>query len=90
MCSSLLKNGEVQDEGDLGGIVRIQVIRQLCSMNPSAALVVHAEALKLCCMPGLSVALILDFGVDDSGKMSQGYFPVQNGVTFVLPCKSPL
>ncbi|KAK2562342.1 Integrator complex subunit 2 [Acropora cervicornis] len=56
--------------GDLGGIVRIQVIRQLCSMNPSAALVVHAEALKLCRMPGLSVALILDFGVDDSGASS--------------------
>ncbi|XP_074636420.1 integrator complex subunit 2-like isoform X2 [Acropora palmata] len=70
VCSSLLKNGEVQDEGDLGGIVRIQVIRQLCSMNPSAALVVHAEALKLCRMPGLSVALILDFGVDDSGASS--------------------
>ena len=85
-----MKNGEVQDEGDLGGIVRTQVIRQLCSMNPSAALVVHAEALKLCRMPGLAVALILDFGVDDSGKMSQGCYPIQNGVTFVLQCISPL
>lgn len=67
VCSSLLKNGEVQDEGDLGGIVRTQVIRQLCSMNPSAALVVHSEALKLCRMPGLAVALILDFGADGNG-----------------------
>lgn len=71
VCSSLLEHGEVQDEGDLGGIVRTQVLRQLCTMNPSAALVVHSEALKLCCMPGLAVALILDFGVDDNGKLVQ-------------------
>ena len=48
--------------------MRTQVLRQLCAMNPSAALVVHSEALRLCRMPGLAVALILDFGVDSNGK----------------------
>lgn len=71
VCTSLLEHGEVQDEGDLGGIVRTQVLRQLCAMNPSAALVVHSAALKLCHMPGLAVALILDFGVDSNGKREQ-------------------
>ena len=74
MCTSLLEHGEVQDEGDLGGIVRTQVLRQLCAMNPSAALVVHSKALKLCRMPGLAVALILDFGVDGNGKSRQLVF----------------
>lgn len=68
VCTSLLEHGEIQDEGGLGGIVRTQALRQLCAMNPSAALVVHSEAVRLCRMPGLAVALILDFGVDNSGK----------------------
>lgn len=49
-------------------MVRTQALRQLCAMNPSSALVVHSEALRLCRMPGLAVALILDFGVDSSGE----------------------
>jgi len=65
VCTSLLERGEVQDEG---GTVRTQALRKLCAMNPSSALVVHSEALRLCHMPGLAVALILDFGVDNSGK----------------------
>lgn len=68
VCTSLLEQGEVQDEGSTGGIVRTQVLRQLCTMNPSSALVVHSEALRLCHMPGLAVALILDFGVDGNSK----------------------
>ena len=67
VCTSLLEHGEVQDEGSTGGIVRTQVLRQLCTMNPSSALVVHSEALRLCHMPGLAVALILDFGIDGNG-----------------------
>ncbi|KAL9980911.1 hypothetical protein ACROYT_G009553 [Oculina patagonica] len=70
VCTSLLERGEVQDEGGLGGMVRTQALRQLCAMNPSSALVVHSEALRLCHMPGLAVALILDFGVDSSGSLS--------------------
>lgn len=68
VCTSLLEQGEVQDEGSTGGIVRTQVLRQLCTMNPSSALVIHSEALRLCHMPGLAVALILDFGVDGNSK----------------------
>ena len=48
--------------------MRTQVLRQLCTMNPGSALVVHSEALRLCRMPGLAVALILDFGIDGNGK----------------------
>lgn len=70
VCTSLLERGEIQDEGGLGGMVRTQALRQLCAMNPSSAPVVHSEALRLCRMPGLAVALILDFGVDNSGSMS--------------------
>lgn len=70
VCTSLLEHGEVQDEGGIGGIVRTQVLRQLCAMNPSSALAVHSEALRLCRMPGLAVALILDFGVDGNGSLS--------------------
>ncbi|KAJ7373791.1 Integrator complex subunit 2 [Desmophyllum pertusum] len=70
VCTSLLERGEVQDEGGLGGMVRTQALRQLCAMNPSSALVVHSEALRLCRMPGLAVALILDFGVDSSGSLN--------------------
>lgn len=68
----MLERGEIQDEGGLGGMVRTQALRQLCAMNPSSALVVHSEALRLCRMPGLAVALILDFGVDSSGKRLPG------------------
>ena len=68
MCTSLLERGEVQDEGSIGGIVRTQVLRQLCTMNPGSALVVHSETLRLCRMPGLAVALILDFSVDVNGR----------------------
>lgn len=68
MCKSLLEHGEVQDEGSLGGLVRTQALRQLCAMNPSSAFTMHSKALRLCHMPGLAVALILDFGVDSSGK----------------------
>ncbi|XP_073258081.1 integrator complex subunit 2-like [Porites lutea] len=70
VCTSLLEHGEVQDEGSTGGIVRTQVLRQLCTMNPSSALVVHSEALRLCHMPGLAVALILDFGIDGNSSLS--------------------
>lgn len=70
VCKSLLEHGEVQDEGSLGGLVRTQALRQLCAMNPSSAFTMHSEALRLCHMPGLAVALILDFGVDSSGSLS--------------------
>ena len=69
VCTSLLECGEEQDEGDVGGMVRTQAIRQLCAMNPNHALVVHLEALRLCRMPGLAVALILDFVVESSGRI---------------------
>ncbi|XP_031555845.1 integrator complex subunit 2-like isoform X2 [Actinia tenebrosa] len=62
VCFALISNGEVQDDSSLGGMIRTQALRQLCTMNPAHALVMQAEATRLCCLPGLAVALALDFG----------------------------
>ncbi|KXJ29444.1 Integrator complex subunit 2 [Exaiptasia diaphana] len=73
VCSALLSNGEVQDDNSLGGMVRTQALRQLCSMNPSYAMVMQAEAIRQCCLPGLAVVLALDFGYDsgiDQGNLT--------------------
>jgi integrator complex subunit 2 len=68
----LLANGEVQDDNSLGGMVRTQALRQLCTMNPAYALVMQAEATRLCCLPGLAVALALDFGSDTATGSGSG------------------
>ena len=68
VCLSLLSSGEIQDESSLGGIVRTQALRQLCAMNPHYALVLRSEAVRLCRLPGLAVALTYDLGLDYSGK----------------------
>ena len=64
----MLSNGEIQDESSLGGIVRTQALRQLCSMNRDYALVLRSEAVRMCRLPGLAVALTYDLGLDHSGK----------------------
>ncbi|KAK3730826.1 hypothetical protein QZH41_009941 [Actinostola sp. cb2023] len=66
LCSALLANGEVQDDNSLGGMMRTQALRQLCTMNPSYAVVMQAEAIRHCRLPGLAVVLALDFGYDES------------------------
>ena len=68
--SALLESGEVQDESCLGGMVRTQALGQLCTMNPSCALAMRSEAVRLCRLPGLAVALTLDFGVDCRGGLN--------------------
>lgn len=73
VCSALLSNGEIQDDNSLGGMMRTQALRQLCSMNPSYAVVMQAEAIRQCCLPGLAVVLALDFGYElevDQGNLT--------------------
>jgi len=50
--------------------MRTQALRQLCSMNPSYAVVMQAEAIRLCCLPGLAVALALD--VENEPRCNKG------------------
>ncbi|XP_075049830.1 integrator complex subunit 2-like [Mixophyes fleayi] len=78
VCSSLIKNGERQDEESAGGRRRTEALRQLCKMNPSQALKVRGMVVEECHLPGLGVALMLDHTkneADDDG--------VSNMVCFV-------
>ncbi|XP_075875995.1 integrator complex subunit 2 [Nelusetta ayraudi] len=64
VCRGLIKNGERQDEESVGGRRRTEALRQLCQMNPSQALNVRAMAVEECHLPGLGVALTLDYRPD--------------------------
>uniref|UniRef100_A0A7N6AA83 Integrator complex subunit 2 n=1 Tax=Anabas testudineus TaxID=64144 RepID=A0A7N6AA83_ANATE len=61
VCRGLIKNGERQDEESVGGRRRTEALRQLCQMNPSQALNIRAMAVEECHLPGLGVALTLDY-----------------------------
>ncbi|KAL4608764.1 integrator complex subunit 2 [Arapaima gigas] len=64
VCRGLIKNGERQDEESVGGRRRTEALRQLCQMNPSQALNVRAMVVEECHLPGLGVALTLDYKPD--------------------------
>lgn len=64
VCRGLIKNGERQDEESVGGRRRTEALRQLCQMNPSQALNIRAMVVEECHLPGLGVALTLDFKPD--------------------------
>uniref|UniRef100_A0A8D3DGZ2 Integrator complex subunit 2 n=1 Tax=Scophthalmus maximus TaxID=52904 RepID=A0A8D3DGZ2_SCOMX len=64
VCRGLIKNGERQDEESLGGRRRTEALRQLCQMNPSQALNIRAMVVEECHLPGLGVALTLDYKPD--------------------------
>lgn len=69
VCRGLIKNGERQDEESVGGRRRTEALRQLCQMNPSQALNIRAMVVEECHLPGLGVALTLDYkpdGADDA------------------------
>ncbi|KAJ3589301.1 hypothetical protein NHX12_010146 [Muraenolepis orangiensis] len=61
VCRGLIKNGELQDEESQGGRRRTEALRQLCQMNPSEALNIRAMVVEECHLPGLGVALTLDY-----------------------------
>ncbi|KAG7483778.1 hypothetical protein MATL_G00041950 [Megalops atlanticus] len=64
VCRGLIKNGERQDEESIGGRRRTEALRQLCQMNPSQALNIRAMVVEECHLPGLGVALTLDYKPD--------------------------
>uniref|UniRef100_A0A671RPY5 Integrator complex subunit 2-like n=1 Tax=Sinocyclocheilus anshuiensis TaxID=1608454 RepID=A0A671RPY5_9TELE len=68
VCRGLIKNGERQDEESVGGRRRTEALRQLCQMNPSQALNIRAMVVEECHLPGLGVALILDYKPDTADE----------------------
>ncbi|XP_064208392.1 integrator complex subunit 2 [Anguilla rostrata] len=66
VCRGLIKNGERQDEESMGGRRRTEALRQLCQMNPSQALNIRAMVVEECHLPGLGVALTLDYKPDSA------------------------
>uniref|UniRef100_A0A672Z371 Integrator complex subunit 2 n=1 Tax=Sphaeramia orbicularis TaxID=375764 RepID=A0A672Z371_9TELE len=68
VCRGLIKNGERQDEESVGGRRRTEALRQLCQMNPSQALNIRAMVVEECHLPGLGVALTLDYKPDSADE----------------------
>lgn len=60
VCQALLHNGEKQEDDSFIGKRRVEIIRFLCKMNPSHALLIRSEALEAFRMPALSILLTLD------------------------------
>lgn len=60
ICMTLINNGEKNDEDNFYSLNRVNVLRTLCQMNPSEALIIRAEAVELCRMPNLVIMLTLD------------------------------
>lgn len=61
VCTTLIINGDKQDEDSLPGKTRMQALRMLCQMNASEILAVRGKAVELCHMPGLAIILTLDY-----------------------------
>lgn len=74
VCTSLIANGERQEEDNIGGRIRMQALSMLCQMNPVQALAIRAKCVELCRMPALAITLSLDhagrtLGTDAEGDM---------------------
>ncbi|KAG8176515.1 hypothetical protein JTE90_021807 [Oedothorax gibbosus] len=61
VCTTLITNGDKQEEDSPLGKTRIQALRVLCQMNLSEILSVRAKAVEFCHMPGLAILLTLDY-----------------------------
>ncbi|KAM8899407.1 integrator complex subunit 2 isoform 2-T2 [Spinachia spinachia] len=81
VCRGLIKNGERQDEESVGGRRRTEALRQLCQMNPSQALNIRAMVGEECHLPGLGVALTLDYKPD---KADEAVSPLVSYVSGLL------
>ncbi|KAJ8044197.1 Integrator complex subunit 2 [Holothuria leucospilota] len=68
VCRHLIVNGERQDEDNLGGRKRTEMLKMLVAMNPSKALSVRALTVEHCRLPGLAVALTLEYSHRDSSS----------------------
>ncbi|OTF81453.1 integrator complex subunit 2-like protein, partial [Euroglyphus maynei] len=62
ICSTLINNSDCNsiEEQNFLSTNRVQVLRKLCQMNQSEALLIRSEAIELCRMPNLIVMLTLD------------------------------
>ncbi|XP_068086623.1 integrator complex subunit 2 [Anabrus simplex] len=74
VCTSLIANGERQEEDNVGGKIRMQALSMLCHMNPIQALAIRAKCVELCRMPALAIILSLEhsgrsMGTDAGGDM---------------------
>ncbi|CAL1297098.1 unnamed protein product [Larinioides sclopetarius] len=61
VCTTLITNGDKQDEDSPSGKMRIQALRTLCQMNKAEILSVRGKAVEFCHMPGLAILLTLDY-----------------------------
>ncbi|XP_026995383.1 integrator complex subunit 2 [Tachysurus fulvidraco] len=68
VCRGLIKSGERQDEENVAGRHRTEALRQLCQMNPSQAFNIRAMVVEECHLPGLGVALTLDYKPSSADK----------------------
>ncbi|GIY57043.1 integrator complex subunit 2 [Caerostris extrusa] len=61
LCTTLITNGDKQEEDSISGKIRIQALRTLCQMNMAEILSVRGKAVEFCHMPGLAILLTLDY-----------------------------
>ncbi|CAH1791964.1 unnamed protein product [Owenia fusiformis] len=67
VCTALVKNGEKQDEGLIGGRRRSQMLKMLCEMCPGQAMTIRSLCVENCRLPGLAVSLSLQLQNSTSG-----------------------
>ncbi|KAK2149074.1 hypothetical protein LSH36_469g02035 [Paralvinella palmiformis] len=86
VCTSLISNGEQQDEETVGGQRRSEALRMLCEMCPSQALTIRALCVKHCRLPSLAVALTLHHchETSDVGKAGDVTEGLSDVVGFVI------
>uniref|UniRef100_A0A1A7YXK9 Integrator complex subunit 2 n=1 Tax=Iconisemion striatum TaxID=60296 RepID=A0A1A7YXK9_9TELE len=87
VCRGLIKNGERQDEESVGGRHRTEALRQLCQMNPSQALNIRAMVVEECHLPGLGVALTLDYKPDTPDEAVSPLVSYVSGLLLGTNCK---
>ncbi|XP_062598976.1 integrator complex subunit 2-like [Saccostrea cucullata] len=64
VCTSLVTNGDRQDEETVGGQRRMAVLLALARMNPKEMYNIRALCVENCKMPGLAMALTLEMNKD--------------------------
>ncbi|XP_053213228.1 LOW QUALITY PROTEIN: integrator complex subunit 2-like [Panonychus citri] len=84
ICTALLVNGDKQEEETIIGKRRIDVLRMLCKLNPSHALLVRTEALESLRMPALCILLTLDhIGCSQSTSDTERIVQINDLISFL-------
>ncbi|XP_071448160.1 integrator complex subunit 2 [Hetaerina americana] len=71
VCTSLIANGERQEEENIGGRIRMQALSMLCQMNPVQFLAIRAKCVELCRMPALAIFLSLEHSQITQGGIAK-------------------